>query len=75
MSARRVVGLVLVIVGLISLFLGGISWTHEKTVIDVGPIQARTQERERIPLPPVFGGIAAAAGLFLLLAPERRRVG
>jgi hypothetical protein len=74
MSGRRIIGLVLVIVGLVSLLWGGVSWTREKTVVDIGPIKARTEERERIPLPPLVGGIAGAVGLFLLLVPARRRV-
>jgi hypothetical protein len=49
-------------------------WTREKTIVDVGPIQARSQERETIPLPPVLGGIALVAGAILLLARERTRV-
>lgn len=74
MTARRIIGLVLVIVGLISLLWGGISWTRERTVVDLGPIEARAEERERIPLPPIFGGLALAAGAVLLLVRERSRV-
>ena len=74
MTPRRIVGLVLVIIGLISLLWGGISWTREKTIVDIGPIQARSQERETIPLPPIVGGIALVAGALLLVVRERSRV-
>ena len=74
MTPRRIVGLVLVIVGLVSLLWGGISWTREKTIVDIGPIQARSQERETIPLPPIVGGIALVAGAILLVVKERTRV-
>lgn len=74
MTPRRIVGLVLVIIGLISLLWGGISWTREKTIVDIGPIEARSQERETIPLPPIVGGIALVAGAILLVARERSRV-
>ena len=73
MTPRRIVGLILVIIGLVSLFLGGISWTREKTIVDIGPIQARSQERETLPLPPILGGVALAAGAILLLLPTRSR--
>jgi hypothetical protein len=73
-TPRRIVGLVLVIVGLVSLLWGGISWTRERTVVDIGPIEARTQERETIPLPPILGGVALAAGAVLLFMRERTRV-
>ena len=74
MTPRRVVGLVLVIIGLVSLLWGGISWTREKTIVDIGPIQARSQERETIPLPPIVGGIALVAGAILLVVRDRSRV-
>jgi len=73
-TPRRIVGLVLVIIGLISLLWGGISWTREKTIIDIGPIQARSQERETIPLPPIIGGLALVAGAILLVVRDRTRV-
>jgi hypothetical protein len=65
--------LVLVVVGLVSLLWGGISWTREETIVDIGPIEARSEERETIPLPPILGGLALAAGAILLLTRERSR--
>jgi len=73
-TPRRIVGLVLIIVGLVSLLWGGISWTREKTIVDIGPIQARSQERETIPLPPIVGGLALVAGAILLVVRDRSRV-
>lgn len=73
MSARRVVGLVLIVIGLIALLWGGISWTQRKTVVDAGPLQVQTDERKTLPLPPVLGGIAVVAGALLLLVPARTR--
>ena len=40
MTVRYVVGGILVVVGLVSLLLGGFRWTEEKTVLDVGPVKA-----------------------------------
>jgi hypothetical protein len=74
MPARKIVGLVLVAIGMISLLWGGISWTHEETVVDLGPIEAKAQERETIPLPPLLGGIALVAGAILVLVPSGRRL-
>lgn len=74
MLARRIVGAVLVAIGMISLLWGGISWTERETIVDLGPIQATAEERETIPLPPILGGVALAAGVLLLVLPSRRRV-
>jgi uncharacterized membrane protein YidH (DUF202 family) len=72
MAARRVVGFVLIALGIVALLYGGISWTREKTVIDAGPVEIRADQRETIPLPPVLGGIAVIAGALLLVLPGRK---
>jgi hypothetical protein len=69
----RVLGMILVVLGIVALLWGGISWTREKTVLDLGPIEAKTQTQERIPLPPVIGAVALVAGVILLVVPARRR--
>lgn len=74
MSAVRIAGLVLIVIGLIGLLWGGISWTDEKTIVDLGPIEARAEEQETIPISPIVGGIALVAGIVLLVVPSRRKV-
>ena len=70
----RILAIALIVVGLISLALGGISWTERKKVVDIGPIQAERQENHTLPLPPIFGGVAVAAGVILLVARGRTKV-
>jgi uncharacterized membrane protein HdeD (DUF308 family) len=72
-AAARIVGTILVVIGIIALVWGGISWTREETIVDLGPIEAEAETRETIPLPPVLGGIALVAGIVLLVVPARRR--
>lgn len=74
MAPARIVGIVLIVIGIVAFAWGGISWTREKTVVDLGPIEAKAETRERIPLPPVVGGLALVAGIVLLVIPARRRV-
>jgi hypothetical protein len=73
MAAARTVGIILIAIGIVALVWGGISWTREKTIVDLGPLEATAETRERIPLPPVIGGIALIAGIVLLVVPARRR--
>ena len=73
MPITRIVGFVLIAVGLVSVLYGGISWTRQKTVVDIGPIQARTEERRTLPVPPLLGGAILVAGVILVVAPVRRR--
>jgi uncharacterized membrane protein YidH (DUF202 family) len=70
----KIIGIALIVIGLVALAVGGISWTQNKKVVDIGPIQAERQEHHTIPLPPVFGGIAVAAGVILLVAGARTKV-
>jgi hypothetical protein len=73
MSALRVVGLVLVVIGIVALLWGGVFWTRDKTVIDAGPIEVNTQQHEGVAIPPILGVGALVAGIALLVIPSRRR--
>ena len=72
MSAARIVGIVLIVAGLAGFMFGGISWTDNKTIVDIGPIQATAKERKSFPIPAVVSGIAVVAGILLLVIPSRR---
>ncbi|HTI41018.1 MAG TPA: hypothetical protein VL693_04260 [Vicinamibacterales bacterium] len=74
MSLKNVIGGLLVVVGLVSLLLGGFRWTQQKTVLDVGPVRATTEEHKAVPIPPVIGALALVGGIVLLVVPTRRRV-
>jgi hypothetical protein len=71
MGARQIAGILLIVVGLVSLIWGGLSWTREKTILDIGPIEATTRERETIPMPPIIGGLLLAGGVILLVAKRK----
>jgi hypothetical protein len=74
MSARRIAGLVLIVVGVVTLVWGGVYWTDRDTVIDAGPLEVQTEQREGVALPPILGAISLIGGIILLVVPERRRV-
>lgn len=69
----KIVGVVLIVIGLIALAYGGISYTKREKVLDIGPLEATTETRETIPLPPVLGGLALAGGIVLLIAGSRKK--
>ena len=73
MTAKRGIGLVLIVIGIVALVWGGVFWTDRDTVVDAGPIELQTEGREGFPLPPVIGALALVGGIVLLLIPERRR--
>jgi uncharacterized membrane protein YidH (DUF202 family) len=69
----KIAAIVLIVIGVIALAYGGISYTREKKVIDLGPLQASTKTQETIPLPPVLGVAAIAAGVVILVVSGRKR--
>ena len=69
----RIIGIVLIAIGLIALALGGISYTTKEKVVDLGPIQATAERHKTIPLPPLLGGLALAGGVALLMAGSKKR--
>ena len=71
----KILGIVLIVLGIVALAYGGISWTDRDTVIDAGPFEVQTVEREGIPLSPILGIVSVAAGVVLVVAGGRRRAG
>lgn len=59
-------GIALVVLGLVALIYGGISWTRRDTVVDAGPIEITTDKREGISIPPIAGVVAVVAGIALI---------
>jgi hypothetical protein len=73
MSGRRIVGLVLVALGIVALAWGGVFWTDRDTLVDAGPVEITSQEREGFTVPPIVGVIALIGGVLMVVIPERRR--
>jgi hypothetical protein len=61
------VGIVLIVVGGLMLAYQGINYTRDKNVLDVGSLHVTAETQQRIPLPPVFGGLAIIGGVVLLV--------
>ena len=69
---RTLIGAVLIVIGLVGLIWGGISFTREETGLDVGPIEAPAERRETLPIGPIAGGIALVGGIVLVATGRRR---
>ena len=72
MKPAVIVGILLIIIGVIGLAYGGISYTKEKTVVDIGPIKATADTRETIPVPPILGGLALVGGIVLIVTGGKK---
>ena len=73
MKPITMIGIVLLILGVLALAYQGINYTHEEKVVDIGPIHATADRHERIPLPPIVGGLAMVGGIALLVVGARQK--
>lgn len=73
MKVGTLVGLILVVVGLIGVAYGGITYTQRREVARVGPLEVTTKEERRLPISPILGGVAVLAGVVLIVAVRRAR--
>ncbi|MGA2429342.1 MAG: DUF3185 domain-containing protein [Candidatus Acidiferrum sp.] len=64
-------GVILVVLGVLALVYQGFTYTTQKKVLDVGPIQATKQEHHTVPLPPILGALALIGGV-VILASDRK---
>jgi hypothetical protein len=51
----------------------GFTYTRREKVIDIGPIHATADTQEHVPLPPIVGGLALAAGAVLLVMGAKQK--
>ncbi|HTK30999.1 MAG TPA: hypothetical protein VL332_03475 [Candidatus Saccharimonadaceae bacterium] len=63
---------VFIVLGILALVYGGISYSRQRTLLDVGSFQATTTEPHDIPLSPIVAAVAIVGGLLLLFVPRRR---
>jgi uncharacterized membrane protein YidH (DUF202 family) len=70
----KLIGVLLVVVGIVALVLGGITYTKREKVLDIGPITATAEHQKTIPLSPIVGIAALAGGIVLIVAGSRTRV-
>ena len=69
----KVLGFVLIAIGILMLVFRGVNFTQEKKVADIGPLEINKKEEKSIGWPIYAGGIAMAAGVFILLSGAKNK--
>jgi len=67
------VGILLIVLGGLALAYQGINYTRQKDVLDVGSVHVTSESHERIPLPPILGGLALVGGVVLLVMGAKNK--
>ena len=67
----RMIGIVLLSVGVLALMYGGFSYTRETHGAKLGPLELSVNEKERVNVPVWAGVVFAVVGAGLLLNPKK----
>ncbi len=57
--------------GIIGFAVGGISFTHEKKDVDMGPVQISHKQTNTVPISPILSTIALVGGIGLVVVGVR----
>ncbi len=71
MSAKKILGIILLAAGILALAYGGFTYTKDTHDAQIGPIELSVEEKERVDIPIWAGAIAIVAGAALLLVGKR----
>ncbi len=72
MAPIRIVGIVLIVVGVLALAYGGFSYTKEEHKAELGPFKLSVQEREQVNVPQWVGVGALVGGIVLVLLGKKK---
>ena len=67
----KMLGVILIVLGLVGIAWGGFTYTTQKKVVDLGPIQASREKEHTIPIPPIAGAAALIGGIVLVVAGRK----
>jgi len=68
----KILGIVLLVLGLLGVLYGGVRYTSRDTVLDVGPIHATAERTHTLPVAPVVGFVLLGAGVVALIVARRK---
>jgi hypothetical protein len=68
----RMLGIILVIVGAVSLIWGGVTYIKDRDTVDLGVVKVVSEDKERINIPPVLGVVSLVAGGVLIGVSTRK---
>ena len=69
----RWIGVALIVAGLVALAIGTFSYTKDEKKAELGPVEIRVEEKERVHVPVWVGILAVLAGAGLVAADLNKR--
>ena len=72
-SPIKIIGIVVLVLGLIGAIYGGFTYTRETHDAKIGPIELSVKDKETVRVPLWAGLVAVAAGAALIMVPVKAR--
>jgi hypothetical protein len=72
MSAAKIVGIVLIALGVLGLLYGGFSYTKESHTARLGPLSFTVQEKETVMVPVIASVGSILLGVFLIVGVKNK---
>jgi TRAP-type C4-dicarboxylate transport system permease small subunit len=72
MNAAKIVGILLLVVGVLALVYGGFTYTQESHEANIGALKLSVKDKERVTIPVWAGVGAVVVGGALLLFDKRK---
>lgn len=63
----RILGVVLLVLGILGIVYGGFSYSRERAGAQIGPVEVHVTEKERVNVPLWAGVLVSAVGVALVL--------
>ena len=69
----KALGIVLIVIGIVMIIFREVSFTKEKEVADIGPLELNTKEEKKVEWPTYAGIAVAVGGIVVLLTAGRKK--
>jgi hypothetical protein len=69
----KILGIILVVLGILMFVFGNITFTQKEKVLDAGPVEINKKEKHTVAWPNYAGGFMIAAGVIVLLIGGKRK--
>jgi uncharacterized membrane protein YidH (DUF202 family) len=67
----KLIGVVLIVLGVAALAFGGFTYTTRDRVVDMGPLKVDADQQHSLPVAPIAGVAAVVAGLVLVVSGSK----